>query len=60
MEEKKTTRERQSTSQRDRQQAFENTAKLAREAIEEERRRREEKNERLRVARLTRRTSDGG
>jgi hypothetical protein len=43
---------RKPTSQRKRQGAFENTANAAREMIEDERRRREEKTARLRNARL--------
>ena len=45
---------RKPTSQRQRQGAFENTANIAREMIEDERRRRQEKTALLRNARLAR------
>jgi len=52
------TRERRSMTRAERQQAFENTTKLARDTIDEERRRRAEKTERLRQARLAVRSKD--
>ena len=49
---------RQPTSQRQRQRTFENTENIAREMIEDERRRREEKTALLRNARLAREAKD--
>ena len=49
---------RKPTSQRQRQGAFENTANIARQMIEDERRRREEKTALLRNARLAREAKD--
>ncbi|MFJ6337283.1 hypothetical protein [Rhizobium sp. NPDC092017] len=58
MDEKKKVRERRSISNSERQEALENTPESARKTIEDERRKRNEKTERLKQARLARAPKD--